>query len=82
MTEEQRSPTGKPMVEATPMDVIHIRIGSFALVFCFAVLVLSLVGRIWVLTGIIVLIMAAIGLYMLGAVRRQKRLGGGPRSRG
>ncbi|MEU7690218.1 hypothetical protein OHB01_02230 [Microbispora hainanensis] len=82
MTEEQRSPTGKPMVEATPMDVIRIRIGSFALVFCVAVLVLSFVGRLWVLTGIVVVIMAAIGLYMAFAVRKQKKLGGGPRSRG
>ncbi|MEU8174722.1 hypothetical protein AB0C14_17745 [Microbispora hainanensis] len=82
MTEEQRSPTGKPMVEATPMDVIRIRIGSFALVFCFAVLVLSFVGRLWWLTGVVVVIMAAIGLYMALAVRKQKRLGGGPRSRG
>ncbi|MEV4455571.1 hypothetical protein [Microbispora sp. NPDC049633] len=82
MTEEQRSPTGKPMVEATPMDVIHVRIASFALVFCFAVLVLSFVGRIWVLTAIVVAIMAAIAIYMAFAVRRQKRLGGGPQSRG
>ncbi|GGO22635.1 hypothetical protein [Microbispora bryophytorum] len=82
MTEEQRSPTGKPMVEGTPMDVIHVRIASFALVFCFAVLVLSFVGRIWVLTGIVVAIMAIIGIYMAFAVRRQKRLGGGPQSRG
>ncbi|MEU7882586.1 hypothetical protein [Microbispora bryophytorum] len=82
MTEEQRSPTGKPMVEGTPMDVIHVRIASFALVFCFAVLVLSFVGRIWVLSGIVVAIMAIIGIYMALAVRRQKRLGGGPQSRG
>ncbi|MEV7807863.1 hypothetical protein AB0O28_33425 [Microbispora sp. NPDC088329] len=82
MTEEQRSSTGKPMVEATPMDVIHVRIASFALVFCFAVLVLSFVGRIWVLTGVVVAIMAIIAIYMTVAVRRQKRLGGGPRSRG
>ncbi|GAB3905891.1 hypothetical protein [Microbispora bryophytorum] len=82
MTEEQRSPTGKPMVEGTPMDVIHVRIASFALVFCFAVLVLSFVGRIWVLTGIVVALMAIIGIYMAFAVRRQKRLGGGPQSRG
>ncbi|MBE3007830.1 hypothetical protein IL992_01270 [Microbispora sp. NEAU-D428] len=82
MTEEQRSPTGKPMVEATPMDVIRIRIGSFALVFCVAVLVLSFVGRLWWLTGIVVVIMAGIGLSMAFAVRKQKRLGGGPQSRG
>ncbi|MBO4273196.1 hypothetical protein [Microbispora triticiradicis] len=82
MTEEQRSPTGKPMVEATPMDVIYVRIGSFALVFCFAVLVLSFVGRLWWLTGVVLAIMAVIGAAMLFAVRKQKRLGGGPQSRG
>ncbi|OPG14445.1 hypothetical protein B1L11_01985 [Microbispora sp. GKU 823] len=70
------------MVEATPMDVIRIRIGSFALVFCVAVLVLSFVGRIWVLTGIVVAVMAIIAIYMAFAVRKQKRLGGGPQSRG
>ncbi|MGI5155066.1 hypothetical protein [Microbispora sp. CA-102843] len=82
MTEEQRSPTGKPMVEATPMDVIRIRIGSFALVLCMAVLVLSFVGRLWWLTAVVVVIMAGVALNMVFAVRKQKRLGGGPQSRG
>ena len=47
MIEEQRSPTGKPMVPATPRDVVHIRIGSFILVFCAAVALLAGITRIW-----------------------------------
>ncbi|GAA4578153.1 hypothetical protein GCM10023194_00270 [Planotetraspora phitsanulokensis] len=60
MTEEQRSPSGKPMVPATPKDVIHIRIGSLALVLCVGIGLLAGLTR----------------------PRRQRRLGGGPESRG
>ncbi|MEW9534622.1 hypothetical protein [Microbispora sp. NPDC049125] len=82
MSEEQRSPTGKPMVPATPMDVIRIRIGSFVLVFCVAVGILSIVGRLWWLTGVVAVVVVIVVLNMVLAVRKQRRLGGGPESRG
>ncbi|GAA0393280.1 hypothetical protein Acor_63510 [Acrocarpospora corrugata] len=70
------------MVPSTPMDVIHIRLGSYALVFCFAVLVLSIVTRLWWLTAIA----AALGIFVvfdiIRAHRRQSSLGGGPQSEG
>ncbi|GIH27214.1 hypothetical protein Aph01nite_55240 [Acrocarpospora phusangensis] len=82
MTEEQRSPTGKPMVPSTPMDVIHIRLGSFALVFCLAVLVLSIVTRLWWLTAIAAILGVFVVVDMIRASRRQGSLGGGPQSEG
>jgi hypothetical protein len=82
MTEEQRSPTGKPMVPSTPMDVIRIRIASFVLVFCVAIGILSGVGRLWWLTAIVAVIVAITALSMVFAVKKQRRLGGGPESRG
>ncbi|GAA0375851.1 hypothetical protein GCM10009530_27940 [Microbispora corallina] len=82
MTEEQRSPTGKPMVPATPVDVIRIRIASFVLVFCVAVGVLSAVARLWWLTAIVGIVVVITALFMAFAVRRQRSLGGGPESRG
>ncbi|MBP2703182.1 hypothetical protein JOL79_05125 [Microbispora sp. RL4-1S] len=82
MSEEQRSPSGKPMVPATPMDVIRIRLGSFVLVFCVAVGVLSAVARLWWLTGIVLVVAVLVVLNMVFAVRKQRTLGGGPESRG
>jgi hypothetical protein len=81
MTEEHRSPSGKPMVPSTPKDVVHIRIGSFLLVLCVAVGLLSAVGRLWWLTAIVVLAAIVVIVDMVLAVRRQRELGGGPESR-
>jgi hypothetical protein len=81
MAEEQRSPTGKPMVPATPKDVVHIRIGSFILVFCAAVALLAGITRIWWLTAIAVLVAIVVAVDITLAVRRQRELGGGPESR-
>ncbi|MEZ0074805.1 hypothetical protein [Planotetraspora sp. GP83] len=82
MTEEQRSPTGKPMVPATPKDVIHVRIGSFALVFCVGVGLLSALVHLWWLTAVVLVIAVVVIVDMALAVRRQRSLGGGPESRG
>jgi hypothetical protein len=82
MTEEQRSPSGKPMVPATPKDVIHIRIGSLALVLCVGIGLLAGLTRLWWLTAIIAVVALALIADMVLAVRRQRSLGGGPESRG
>ncbi|MFG1945177.1 hypothetical protein [Nonomuraea sp. NPDC048826] len=60
------------MVPATPRDVVHIRAGSFILVFLFALAVLGIISQAWVLTGIAVIaaIVTAVDIYL--AVRRQK----------
>jgi hypothetical protein len=77
---EERSPTGKPMVPATPRDVIHIRLGSFVLFFVLALGVLTAVVGARVLTVVlgVVAVVAIVDIAL--AVRRQKRLGGGPAS--
>ncbi|WP_214107220.1 hypothetical protein [Acrocarpospora catenulata] len=82
MTEEQRSPTGKPMTPATPMDVIHFRLGSYALVFCFALGVLSVFTRLWWLTGLSVIGFVFVVTDIVLAYRRQDSLGRGTRSEG
>ncbi|NUW36390.1 hypothetical protein HTZ77_34015 [Nonomuraea sp. SMC257] len=69
---EERSATGKPMVPATPRDVVHIRAGSFILVFCFAMAVLGLIAHFPVLTGIAVVVAVVTVVDMVLAVRRQK----------
>lgn len=76
------SPTGKAMVQATPMDVIRIRIASFVLFLCVPVAVLSATAHLWgllVAVGVVALIAAASIAF---AVRKQRKLGVGPRSRG
>jgi hypothetical protein len=70
------------MVPATPMDVIRIRLGSFALLFCVAVGVLSIVARLWWVTAIVAVIVVIVAATMVIAVRKQSSLGGGPESRG
>ncbi|WP_152990360.1 hypothetical protein [Sphaerimonospora mesophila] len=80
--EEQVSPTGKAMVQTTPMDVIRIRIASFVLLFCVPVAILSITAHLWgllVAVGLIALIAAGSIVF---AVRKQRKLGGGPESRG
>lgn len=70
---ERTSPTGKPMVRATPRDVVHIRLGSFALVAIIGVGVLGLVAGIKWLT----VVMAVLGVIAIVdiclAIRRQSR---------
>lgn len=67
------SETGKPMVRATPRDVVHIRLGSFALVAIVGVGVLGLVAGIrWLAVVMAVLGVIAIVDICL-AIRRQSR---------
>lgn len=70
--EEGRSESGKPMVPATPRDVAHIRVGSFILVFAFALAVLGLIASAPVLTGIAIVVAVITVVDIVLAVRRQK----------
>ncbi|MEV5498187.1 hypothetical protein AB0M50_22595 [Nonomuraea fuscirosea] len=72
---EQRDRRGHAMVPATPRDVVHIRVGSFLLVFLFAFTVLGIIARAWVLAGIAVLLAVATVVDITLAVKRQKNKG-------
>ncbi|WP_326821997.1 hypothetical protein [Streptosporangium sp. NBC_01756] len=68
---EERTEKGKPMVRATPRDVVHIRLASFGLipvvilgVFGFAT------GLTWLIVGMAVLAVILIAFIAL-AVRRE-----------
>ncbi|WP_061298801.1 hypothetical protein [Herbidospora cretacea] len=79
-TEEQVDPRGKPMVPATPRDVVHVRLGSFGLVIALAVAVIAGLSQVWWLMAIGIVAAVAIGVDMYLATRRQRTLGGGPQS--
>ncbi|MEV7964590.1 hypothetical protein AB0O34_01225 [Sphaerisporangium sp. NPDC088356] len=81
-TPEQRSSTGKPMVTGTPRDVIHIRLASFVLFLAVALGVLALVAKATLLAVALGVIAVIAIVDVVLAVRRQRRLGGGPRSTG
>ncbi|GAT64481.1 hypothetical protein PS9374_00111 [Planomonospora sphaerica] len=70
---EQTSRTGKTMVPATPRDVVHIRLGSFAMIAAIAIGALSFAaGLVWITAVMAVLaVVAAVDMGM--AVRRQNR---------
>ncbi|GAA2687263.1 MULTISPECIES: hypothetical protein [Nonomuraea] len=74
---EEHSSSGKPMVPSTPRDVVHIRAGSFILVFLFAIGAISIIAGIgWLAIVAGVLVVATIVDIVL-AVRRQKERGAG-----
>ncbi|MFC4589547.1 hypothetical protein [Sphaerisporangium corydalis] len=81
-TPEQRSTTGTPMVTGTPRDVIHIRLGSFVLFLALALGVLALVAKAPVLAIVLAVVAVAAVVDVVLAVRRQRRIGTGPRSTG
>jgi Flp pilus assembly protein TadB len=70
--EETQDERRHAMVPATPRDVVHIRVGSFLLVFLFALAVLGLIAHAPVMTGIAVVaaIVTVVDIWL--AVRRQK----------
>ncbi|MGN9838898.1 hypothetical protein ACTMTI_12325 [Nonomuraea sp. H19] len=74
---EERDRKGHAMVPATPRDVVHVRVGSFMLVFLFAFAVLGLITRAPVMTGVAVALAVATVIDMVLAVRRQKERGNG-----
>lgn len=61
------------MVPATPRDVVHLRVGTFLLVFLFAFTVLGILTGAFVLAIVAVLVGIGVVVDMIMAVRRQKR---------
>ncbi|GGS48509.1 hypothetical protein GCM10010156_03920 [Planobispora rosea] len=70
---EQTSRTGKPMVPATPRDVVHIRIGSFALIAALAIGALAFAGGIVWLSVVMVVLALVAAVDMAMAIRRQNQ---------
>ncbi|MER7132024.1 hypothetical protein [Streptosporangium saharense] len=68
---EYRSADGKPMVSTTPRDVVHIRLGSFALVATIGIGVLGFVAGLTWLTVLMALLTVAAIVDIVLAVRRQ-----------
>ncbi|GGL12171.1 hypothetical protein Sme01_68720 [Sphaerisporangium melleum] len=81
-TPEQRSETGKPMVTATPRDIIHLRLASFVIFLALALGTLALVAKATVVAAVLGVIALIALVDVVFAVRRQRRLGRGPRSTG
>ncbi|MEV1172954.1 hypothetical protein [Nonomuraea sp. NPDC049784] len=69
---EEGDAKGHPMVPATPRDVVHIRVGSFMLVFLFAFAVLGIIAQAPVMTGVAIVLAIATVIDIVLAVRRQK----------
>ncbi|MER6831150.1 hypothetical protein [Streptosporangium sp. NPDC000563] len=70
---EETSASGKPMVAATPRDVVHIRLGSFALIAAIGLGVLGFVAGITWLT-VVMAVLAVIAIVDIAlAVHRQSR---------
>jgi hypothetical protein len=70
---EERDRRGHAMVPATPRDVVHIRVGSFMLVFLFAFTVLGIITGAPVMTGVALALAVATVVDIVLAVRRQRR---------
>ncbi|MGW0805783.1 hypothetical protein [Nonomuraea sp. NPDC002799] len=69
---DEKDSRGHSMVPATPRDVVHIRVGSFILVFLFAFAVLGVIARAPVITGIALVLAVVTVIDIVLAVRRQK----------
>ncbi|MDF5753196.1 hypothetical protein [Spongiactinospora sp. TRM90649] len=61
----------KPAVPSTPRDVVHIRIGSFFLLFAAAVGVLGVVAHIYWLTIVMAVVAVVTIIDIWLAVHRQ-----------
>jgi hypothetical protein len=71
MTHNRPGRREKPAVPATPRDVVHIRLGSFALFFSLLIGALGLIAGIPVLTGIMAVIAIVAVIDIAIAIRRQ-----------
>jgi hypothetical protein len=60
------------MVPATPRDVVHIRVGSFILMFLFAFAVLGIIAHAPVMTGFAIALGVITVIDMAIAIKRQK----------
>ncbi|MFE3454357.1 hypothetical protein ACFXJ8_36090 [Nonomuraea sp. NPDC059194] len=74
---EEHSASGKPMVPSTPRDVVHIRVGSFILVFLAAIGAISIIAGIGWLAVVAGVAAIATIVDIVLAVRRQKERGAG-----
>ncbi|MEV0586147.1 hypothetical protein [Nonomuraea sp. NPDC050310] len=74
---EEYSESGKPMVPATPRDVVHIRVGSFILVFALAIGVLGLIAHAPGLTWAAGIVAVITIVDIVLALRRQRSRGAG-----
>ncbi|GAA1265270.1 hypothetical protein GCM10009677_16560 [Sphaerisporangium rubeum] len=68
------------MVRSTPRDVVHIRLGSFAIFLAVALGVLAFVAGFTVAGIVLAVLAVAAAVDVVLAVRRQRRLGGGTQS--
>ncbi|SDQ34343.1 hypothetical protein [Thermostaphylospora chromogena] len=71
MTHDRPIRREKPAVPATPRDVVHIRLGSFALFFSVLIGALGLIAGIPVLTGVMAVIAVIAIVDIAIAIRRQ-----------
>ncbi|MEV0996431.1 hypothetical protein [Nonomuraea sp. NPDC050202] len=79
---EERDRRGHAMVPATPRDIMHVRVGSFILVFLFAFAVLGLLTGAFLITGVAVVLAIATAVDITLAIRRQKQQQGPDREAG
>ncbi|GAA3166110.1 hypothetical protein GCM10010466_66110 [Planomonospora alba] len=70
---EETSRTGRTMVPATPRDVVHIRLGSFALIATLGIGVLGIIAGIPLLTGVMAVLAVVAAVDMAVATRRQNQ---------
>ncbi|HEY9524439.1 MAG TPA: hypothetical protein VIR33_14460 [Thermopolyspora sp.] len=79
---QERIRRGRSEAPGTPRDVIHILIGSFAVPVALVLAVAAYLSGAIVLTVVLIVIAIGAVVDIVLAVRRQKGLGAGPRSRG
>ncbi|MGI5486269.1 hypothetical protein [Microtetraspora malaysiensis] len=82
ITPEQESEKGIVRVPGTPRDVIHILLGALLLVVCFGVALTGALTQVWWVLAAAGVVAAIVIADIVFALRRQRRLGVGPRSRG
>jgi len=73
MNRESRGESNQISTASTsaPRDVVHIRLGSILLVFCFAVGVISALTGVWWVTGIAVVVLLVFAVDVWRIVRRR-----------
>ncbi|MFI6499919.1 hypothetical protein [Nonomuraea typhae] len=72
-----RTPEGKPEAAATPRDVVHVRVGSFVLIFAVVIGVIGLFVGAPVLTIAAGVVIVVTVVDMVLAVRGQRERGSG-----
>ncbi|MFI6316191.1 hypothetical protein ACIBG8_01655 [Nonomuraea sp. NPDC050556] len=70
------TPAGQPEVRTTPRDVVHLRLGSFALVGIVVIGALGLLAGITWLSVVMAVLAVVVVVDMVLALRRQSRARG------